>query len=91
MHDAEDNSDFEVIQSNEGVVIANVYDRSEYERSQKRKGDKGKAETDNRGITPSAANTKKFENLEHYKKSVISYDGGSTWHHLKAPETDFEG
>lgn len=72
----EGDCDFERVSSNEGVFIANTFDSEKVNALKKLK-------------------TKKEINLNvelfHFKKSVISFDDGSNWHPLKAPELRLNG
>ena len=76
------NCDYERVQAIEGVYIANVYDSTELLKFQQRKK-----------MTTSEAERKKsqpqFDRLDAYKKTVISYNKGSTWHQIKAPKYDY--
>jgi len=66
---AEGDCDFEKIESNEGVYIANVYD-SEKVHHMRTYGNKKEAS---------------LHDLSAFKKTVISYDNGANWHIIKAP------
>ncbi|KAL4495635.1 hypothetical protein ABPG72_014104 [Tetrahymena utriculariae] len=81
--------DFEKIQSNEGVYIANTYD---VERVEKLRNEIKKMDintTKNKSQTKDKKNLHK--ELPNYRKSVISFDSGSSWHPIRAPSQRWNG
>lgn len=73
--------DFDRIKSLEGVFIANHYEHLEAE----------KFKTSYNYLSNSEDKKYKHESIDSYKKSVITYDKGSYWHPIPAPEVDVHG
>lgn len=75
--------DFEKIEGMDGVYIANIYDKEAVEKK-KTKGKTGRKSQQTNAV-------KRLENLDDFKKTMISFDYGSSWRYLKAPEFDGKG
>jgi len=73
--------DFDRAKSLEGVFIANHYEHVEAE----------KYKTNYNYISNTNERNQRHETIDSYKKSVITYDKGSYWYPIPAPEYDFDG
>jgi hypothetical protein len=71
------------VKSVEGVLIANIFDHSEVEKFKTRRRKSTSEKEQKTG--------NQFDNLDSYKKTVVSFDRGGEWHPMKAPKYDYRG
>ncbi|EGR30373.1 hypothetical protein IMG5_133680, partial [Ichthyophthirius multifiliis] len=83
----EGDCDFEKINSNQGVYIANVYDHSKVEQNK----NLNKKKLDTHKIKESHIQKNSNIQLQNFRKTLISYDQGANWHPLKAPQKNLNG
>ncbi len=67
------------------MYIANVFDSLEVNRLKKRRDETNYESKKKKNLADS------YDSLIGFKKSVISFDMGSTWHPLKPPSVDSKG
>ncbi|KAL4463962.1 hypothetical protein ABPG74_005899 [Tetrahymena malaccensis] len=83
--DDDSNIDFEPINSNEGVYIANTYTAASISKYQKLLQRKEGQKTSGSQLT---LDSFKIENM---KKTKITFNKGGDWHQVKAPEYNYAG
>ena len=63
----------------EGLFIANIYEHSEVDKFTSRR---------KRITNDKERKSISSDNLDSYKKSVVSFDYGGDWHPIRAPKVD---
>ncbi len=76
------NCDFQKILGMEGRFIANVYDNAEVEKVKMRR---------KKATNEKEQKVQRSDNLNSFKRSMITFDQGGDWHPIKAPKVDHLG